>query len=65
LDSAVAAGGDQLGEDVFDGFRAAGVKAALFALAAEGEVGGGVGGVGIDGCKVGVAADANGLLRGA
>jgi hypothetical protein len=54
-----------LGEDVFDGFRAAGVMAALFALAAEGEVGGGVGGFGIDGCKVGVAADANGLLRGA
>jgi hypothetical protein len=43
LDATVATGGDQLGQDVFDGFGLAGVVAALFAFATEGEVGGGVG----------------------
>ena len=40
LDASVAAGGDQLGQDVFDGFGAAGVVPALLAVATEGEVGG-------------------------
>ena len=42
LDAAVAAGGDQLGQDVADFLGFAGVVAALLAVAAGGEVGGGV-----------------------
>jgi hypothetical protein len=43
LDAAIAAGRDQLGEDVFDLFGAAGVVTTLLAFAACGEVGSGVG----------------------
>jgi hypothetical protein len=43
LDAALAAGRDQLGEDVFDFFGAAGVVTTLLAVAACGEVGSGVG----------------------
>jgi hypothetical protein len=49
LDAAIAAGRDQLGEDVFDGFGPAGIVAALFAVPAKGKVGGGLGVV-VDGC---------------
>jgi hypothetical protein len=49
LDAAVATGGDQLGEDVFDRFRFAGMVSALLALAAKCEVGSGLG-VGVNGC---------------
>ena len=42
LDAAVAAGGDQLGQHVGDFFGSAGVVTALLALAAGGEIGGGV-----------------------
>ena len=42
LDAAVAACGDQLCQDILDGFGSAGVVPALFALAAKLEIGGGL-----------------------